>query len=50
MVDAAVTQARTSEADLVKKRQGRTGTVLTNPTLMQGAANTATGGKQKLGQ
>lgn len=49
LVDASVSQARSTEASQARLRAGRSSTVLTNPTLLGDAATGATG-KTKLGQ
>ena len=49
MVDPSVISARSTEKQQARMRAGRSGTVLTNPTLT-GAANTGATGKTLLGQ
>ena len=49
MVDPSVTQARGDEQRQARMRAGRSGTVLTNPTLMN-PASTGSTGKTLLGQ
>lgn len=48
MVDSSVIQARRDEKAQLRRMAGRSGTVLTNPTL--GMAQTGATGKTKLGE
>lgn len=49
LVDSSVVAARNTEKQQARMRAGRSGTVLTNPTLT-GQANTGAAGKTLLGQ
>jgi hypothetical protein len=49
LIDAGVVQARNTEAAQAKRAAGRSGTILTNPSLF-GGANTGAANKTLLGQ